>query len=63
MNKEAIEKTIEKKKVHFYSRTKKRIWMKGETSKNYLNLIDICMDCDKDTLLAKVDPISPTCHK
>lgn len=62
MNREALEKTLESKKVHFYSRTKKRLWMKGETSKNYLFLVDITLDCDADTLLVQVNPIRPTCH-
>jgi len=62
MNQVALEKTLELKKVHFYSRTKKRLWMKGESSHNYLNLVDIKLDCDADTLLIKVNPISPTCH-
>lgn len=63
MNKEAIEKTFETKKIHFFSRTKNRIWMKGEESKNYLNLVDFSLDCDEDTILIKVEPVSPTCHK
>jgi phosphoribosyl-ATP pyrophosphohydrolase/phosphoribosyl-AMP cyclohydrolase len=63
MNKKSIEKTFETQKVHFFSRTKNRIWMKGEESKNYLNLVNITLDCDVDTLLIKVNPVSPTCHK
>jgi len=63
MNKEALEKTIEEKKVTFYSRTKERLWIKGETSGNYLNLIDIKLDCDNDTLLIKAIPQGNTCHK
>jgi phosphoribosyl-AMP cyclohydrolase / phosphoribosyl-ATP pyrophosphohydrolase len=46
----------------FFSRTKKRLWTKGETSKNYLNLVDVTADCDSDTLLFKVNPTGPTCH-
>ncbi len=63
MNKEAYEKTIETKKVTFYSRTRKTLWTKGETSGNFLNLVSIQNDCDKDTLLIKVNPTGPTCHK
>ena len=62
MNSEAIEKTKEIGKVTFYSRSKKRLWTKGETSGNYLILKDILIDCDQDTLLIKADPIGPTCH-
>ena len=63
MNKEAYEKTIETKKVTFYSRTRKTLWTKGETSGNFLNLVSIQNDCDNDTLLIKVNPTGPTCHK
>jgi len=49
--------------VTFFSRSKNRLWVKGEESGNYLNLISIKVDCDHDTLLVKVDPIGPTCHK
>jgi phosphoribosyl-ATP pyrophosphohydrolase/phosphoribosyl-AMP cyclohydrolase len=62
MNKEALEKTIEIKLVTFYSRTRKALWTKGETSGNYLNLIKINPDCDKDTLLIYVRPEGNTCH-
>lgn len=62
MNKEALEKTIKGKKVVFYSRTKKRLWLKGETSGNYLNVVSIAPDCDNDTLLINVIPEGPTCH-
>ena len=62
MNKEALQKTIDEKKVTFYSRTKQRLWTKGETSGNYLNVCDIQLDCDKDTLLIKVEAEGPTCH-
>jgi phosphoribosyl-ATP pyrophosphohydrolase/phosphoribosyl-AMP cyclohydrolase len=62
MNQEAYEKTLETKKVTFYSRSKKRLWTKGETSGNFLNLISIENDCDGDTLLVKVKPDGPTCH-
>lgn len=63
MNQEAYSRTIETGKVTFYSRTKNRLWTKGEESGNFLNLIDIKLDCDNDTLLVKVDPVGPTCHK
>jgi phosphoribosyl-ATP pyrophosphohydrolase/phosphoribosyl-AMP cyclohydrolase len=62
MNAEALEQTINTKKVTFYSRSKQRLWMKGEESGNILNLISIKNDCDKDTLLIKVFPQGPTCH-
>ncbi|WP_245625865.1 bifunctional phosphoribosyl-AMP cyclohydrolase/phosphoribosyl-ATP diphosphatase HisIE [Marinifilum fragile] len=63
MNKESYEKTIETGKVTFYSRSKQRLWTKGEESGNFLNLKDLSLDCDKDTLLIKVDPVGPVCHK
>jgi phosphoribosyl-AMP cyclohydrolase / phosphoribosyl-ATP pyrophosphohydrolase len=62
MNEEAVEKTIRDKKVTFFSRTKKRLWTKGETSGNTLELVNIELDCDQDTLLVKVNPTGPTCH-
>jgi len=62
MNKEAYEKTIQNKKVTFYSRSRKKLWMKGETSGNILELVNIIEDCDKDTLLVKARPKGPTCH-
>jgi phosphoribosyl-ATP pyrophosphohydrolase/phosphoribosyl-AMP cyclohydrolase len=63
MNKEAFEKTKETKKVTFFSRSKQRLWTKGEESGNFLNLIDMKVDCDNDTLLVFVNPEGPTCHK
>jgi phosphoribosyl-ATP pyrophosphohydrolase/phosphoribosyl-AMP cyclohydrolase len=63
MNQEAYQKTIETKKVTFYSRSRKCLWTKGETSGNFLNLVSIQNDCDNDTLLVKVNPVGPTCHK
>jgi len=63
MNKEAYDKTIDTGKVTFYSRTKSRLWTKGEESGNFLNLVSIKSDCDNDTLLIKVKPVGPTCHK
>ena len=62
MNKEALDQTIETKKVTFYSRSKKRLWMKGESSGNTLSVIDIKMDCDNDSILIFVNPKGPTCH-
>ncbi|WP_372743993.1 bifunctional phosphoribosyl-AMP cyclohydrolase/phosphoribosyl-ATP diphosphatase HisIE [Lutibacter sp.] len=63
MNEEAYKKTIESGKVTFFSRTKNRLWTKGEESGNFLNLVSIKNDCDNDTLLVKVKPVGPTCHK
>ncbi|HEY4617491.1 MAG TPA: bifunctional phosphoribosyl-AMP cyclohydrolase/phosphoribosyl-ATP diphosphatase HisIE [Flavobacterium sp.] len=63
MNAEAYQKTVDTQKVTFYSRTKKRLWTKGEESGNFLNLVDIKNDCDNDTLLIQVKPVGPTCHK
>lgn len=62
MNKEALNITLESKNVTFYSRTKQRLWTKGETSGNFLKLVNIYPDCDKDTLLILANPIGPTCH-
>lgn len=63
MNQEALDKTLDTGKVTFYSRTKKRLWTKGEESGNFLALKEIVEDCDKDTLLVSVTPNGPTCHK
>src|SRR5690606_18133319 len=62
MNAEALEKTISEKTVTFYSRTKKRLWTKGETSGNFLRVVEILSDCDNDTLLVKARPEGPACH-
>lgn len=62
MNEEAYEKTLTEKRVTFYSRSKQRLWTKGETSGNFLELVDIKLDCDEDTLLILVNPIGPVCH-
>ncbi|MCL0000629.1 bifunctional phosphoribosyl-AMP cyclohydrolase/phosphoribosyl-ATP diphosphatase HisIE [Providencia rettgeri] len=62
MNPEALQVTLDSRKVTFFSRTKQRLWMKGETSNNFLNLVDIYPDCDSDTLLALALPDGPTCH-
>lgn len=63
MNKEALNKTLETKKVTFYSRSRQQLWTKGETSGNFLNLVSIESDCDNDALLVKAHPQGPTCHK
>ena len=63
MNKEAYDKTIQTKKVTFWSRSRNCLWTKGETSGNFLNLVSIQIDCDNDTFLVKVHPDGPTCHK
>ncbi|PBI82367.1 bifunctional phosphoribosyl-AMP cyclohydrolase/phosphoribosyl-ATP diphosphatase [Rahnella victoriana] len=63
MNQEALSVTQSSSKVTFYSRTKARLWTKGETSENYLNVVSITPDCDNDTLLVLVNPVGPTCHK
>ena len=62
MNREAYEKTVETGKVTFYSRTKQRLWTKGEESGNFLNVVEIKVDCDNDTLLVKAVPQGPVCH-
>ncbi len=62
MNEEALQKTLAEKKLTFFSRTKQRLWTKGETSGNYLNLNEGIVDCDQDTLLFKVNPKGPSCH-
>lgn len=62
MNPEALEVTLATKQVTFYSRSKQRLWTKGETSGNVLQLRNLALDCDQDTLLVKVNPIGPTCH-
>ena len=62
MNREAYEKTMATGKVTFWSRSRNCLWTKGETSGNFLNLIDIKVDCDNDTLLVRVNPTGPACH-
>jgi phosphoribosyl-ATP pyrophosphohydrolase/phosphoribosyl-AMP cyclohydrolase len=62
MNEEAFEKTVSNKKVTFFSRSKNRLWTKGETSGNYLYVEEILSDCDNDSLLIKVNPAGPVCH-
>jgi phosphoribosyl-ATP pyrophosphohydrolase/phosphoribosyl-AMP cyclohydrolase len=63
MNEEAYQKTIATNHVTFWSRTRNTLWTKGETSGNFLNLVDIKVDCDNDTLLVQAHPDGPTCHK
>lgn len=62
MNQEAYNKTIETGKVTFYSRTRQKLWTKGEESGNFLNVVSIKNDCDNDTLLIQVNPVGPVCH-
>lgn len=62
MNREALQKTLETKRVTFFSRSKGRLWTKGETSGHFLNLVDLAADCDKDTLLVTVNAEGPACH-
>ncbi|MEP3389827.1 MAG: bifunctional phosphoribosyl-AMP cyclohydrolase/phosphoribosyl-ATP diphosphatase HisIE [Reichenbachiella sp.] len=63
MNEEAVAKTQETRKVTFYSRSKERLWTKGEESGNFLKLVDLRVDCDNDTLLIQAKPVGPICHK
>lgn len=62
MNEEAYMKTLAEKRVTFFSRSKNRLWTKGETSENYLNVVDVAIDCDQDTILIQANPAGPTCH-
>lgn len=62
MNEEAYRRTVETGRVTFWSRTRQTLWTKGETSGNFLNVADILLDCDRDTLLIKVHPTGPVCH-
>ena len=62
MNQDAYDKTVRENIVTFFSRSKNRLWTKGETSNNYLHVKSIHIDCDNDTLLIKVKPDGPTCH-
>ena len=62
MNETSYKKTLETGKVTFFSRSRKKLWVKGETSGNFLNLVDIKTDCDQDTLLVRVNPVGPVCH-
>lgn len=63
MNEECYQTTIQSKKVTFYSRYKKREWIKGEETSHYLVIKEIFIDCDRDTILIKATPIGPTCHR
>ena len=63
MDAAALKKTLRTKKVTFYSRSKQRLWTKGESSKNFLHLVDVKVDCDNDTLLVTARPDGPTCHR
>lgn len=62
MNLESYQLTLKTKKVHFWSRSRQKLWLKGESSGNFLNLVELYIDCDKDTLLVLVNPAGPTCH-
>jgi len=62
MNEEALKKTEKEKRVTFFSRSKNRLWTKGETSGNFMEVIEILLDCDNDSLLIKVNPAGPVCH-
>lgn len=62
MNEESLGLTFQTGSVHFWSRSRKKIWQKGETSGNYLHVKEIFMDCDQDTLLIMAEPLGPTCH-
>lgn len=62
MNREAYDKAMETGKVTFYSRTRKRLWTKGEESGNFLHVVSVKADCDRDTLLIQVHPVGPVCH-
>ncbi len=63
LNRDALLATLERKRVVFYSRSKQRLWEKGETSGNTLNLVSVTADCDNDTLLIRVNPAGPACHR
>ena len=62
MNQEAVVQTQELQKVTFFSRSKNRLWTKGESSGHYLELVDLKLDCDGDALLVRANPLGPTCH-
>lgn len=63
MNREAFEKTVAEGKVTFFSRSRQSLWTKGETSGNFLNVVEMYKDCDSDTLLIKAVPVGPVCHR
>ena len=62
MNQEALTKTLATKSVHFWSRSRQKLWEKGETSGHFLRVKDLFVDCDRDTILVKAEPVGPTCH-
>ena len=62
MNRDSLQRTLDTRKVTFFSRTKNRLWTKGETSNHFLNLVDIAADCDNDSILITASPDGPTCH-
>jgi len=61
-NREALQKTMEENRVYFFSRKRQSLWLKGETSGNFLNVVSLYLDCDQDTLLIFANPVGPTCH-
>ncbi len=63
VNEEAFQKTLETGLVHFYSRSRNKLWLKGETSKQYLYLREVYVDCDEDAILFKVEPVGAVCHE
>jgi len=63
LNREALEETLKRGRVVFFSRSRQRLWEKGETSGNTLNLVSVVADCDNDSLLLRVNPVGPTCHR
>jgi phosphoribosyl-ATP pyrophosphohydrolase/phosphoribosyl-AMP cyclohydrolase len=63
MNREAFDLTVSRKQVTFYSRSRQTLWLKGETSGNFLNVVKMYPDCDNDTLLIMANPVGPTCHR
>jgi len=63
LNREALQETIKRRRVVFFSRSRQALWEKGETSGNTLNLVSVVADCDNDALLLRVDPVGPTCHR
>jgi phosphoribosyl-ATP pyrophosphohydrolase/phosphoribosyl-AMP cyclohydrolase len=63
MNAAALRETLSSRRVHFYSRSREAMWLKGETSGHYLDVVQVSDDCDHDTILVLADPVGPTCHK
>ena len=63
LNREALQETIKRGRVVFFSRSREKLWEKGETSGNTLNLVSVVADCDNDALLLRVQPVGPTCHR